>query len=523
VVVVVIALVLLGAATLALRISFLTPRLAHWDAVNYALALHEFNIAAHQPHPPGSPYFVLLGRAALAVVGDDNAALILITLVASVGAVLGTYALARLAFGARAAVLAALVLMTQPIFWGYGTTGSAWTVLALLAVVVGVLCLLLVRGHARLVIPSALVLGTASGFRLDATVFLAPLWLWALFTTQQDWRRRLAAIALVVACVAAWLVPVAASAGGLTTWSERLLALLPSADAGPGAGVRQFAVNTAISFGTLALVLGPTVLLGGVCDRRTTVQWLRKTFTSDMGVFWALWIAPAFVFLWLVDSTEPGHDLIFIAALVVLGVGLLAHAARSLTRLAVCGAVLVGVQAAVFLFAAPVSGRPFAWTANSMLLNVTAPGFGQQQRSLDWSLQTIRSRFDPGESVVVTLTDQDPYRFMMYYLPEYLVLRLDPQTTSVLAAHGKRQGNWTQASGCLFAAVAASLAIERLTTRPRLAAWVVSSTSEAGLIPDSATLFSGPEAAGPFQVWEVQLEPSTPDHVGFKLGGQCGA
>src|SRR3979409_1433137 len=72
-------LAILAFGTGASRLPFLTPRLAHWDAVNYALALHDFNVAAHQPHPPGSPYFILLGRAALALVGDDNAALILVS------------------------------------------------------------------------------------------------------------------------------------------------------------------------------------------------------------------------------------------------------------------------------------------------------------------------------------------------------------------------------------------------------------------------------------------------------------
>src|SRR6266700_7176537 len=91
-------LAILALGTVALRLPFLTSRLAHWDAVNYALALHDFNVAAHQPHPPGSPYFVLLARAALVFTGDDNAALTAISILASVAAVLAEYALARLLF-----------------------------------------------------------------------------------------------------------------------------------------------------------------------------------------------------------------------------------------------------------------------------------------------------------------------------------------------------------------------------------------------------------------------------------------
>src|SRR3981189_3467627 len=98
-------LAILALGTVALRLPFLTPRLAHWDAVNYALGLHDFNVADHQPHPPGSPYYILLARAALAIPGDDNAALILVSLGASAGAVVGVYVLARLLFGARAGFL----------------------------------------------------------------------------------------------------------------------------------------------------------------------------------------------------------------------------------------------------------------------------------------------------------------------------------------------------------------------------------------------------------------------------------
>ena len=159
---------LLAVATVLLRLPFLTPRLAHWDAVNYALGLHDFNVAAHQPHPPGSPYFILIGRAALAIAGDDNTALILVSLVASVGAVLGEYALARLLFGSRAGFLAAVVLMTQPVFWGYGSMGMPWTLLACLALAIGLACQMLLRGRRWLVIPSALLMGLASGLRLEA-------------------------------------------------------------------------------------------------------------------------------------------------------------------------------------------------------------------------------------------------------------------------------------------------------------------------------------------------------------------
>jgi hypothetical protein len=219
---------------------------------------------------------------------------------------------------------------------------------------------------------------------------------------------------------------------------------------------------------------------------------------------------PAFVFLWLVDSTEPGHDLVFSVALVALGVGLLVATARTVPRLIACGALLIGAQVVVFLFASPQFDKPLAWTANSMLLNVTGPGLREQQGSLADALQTIRGQFDPRETAVLTVTGQDPYRFMMYYLPEYVVLRLDPQAQSVLAASGRRQGTWQQPADCLFESGGV-----------RHAVWVLGARSEPGIVPVEATRVSSADNAGPFQVWEVRPGADTPDYLGFRLGGPC--
>ena len=179
-------------------------------------------------------------------------------------------------------------------------------------------------------------------------------------------------------------------------------------------------------------------------------------------------------------------------------------------RLLLCGLVLVGAQGVVFLFAAPQSERPLAWTANAMLLNVTAPGLRQQQESLADALQIIRGQFDPRETTILTVTGQDPYRFMMYYLPEYVVLRLDPANQSVLTASGRRQGTWQQPSGCLLEG-----------DRVRHAVWVLAARSEPGIVPAAATRVSSADNAGPFQVWEMRPGPQTPEYLGFTIGGTC--
>src|SRR5439155_11141091 len=286
-----------------------------------------------------------------------------------------------------------------------------------------------------------------------------------------------------------WLVTVILNAGGATQWFDRSLALFE-----PTQNLHEFVNNTFISFGTLVLVIGPAVAMSLLADRRAV--------RSRWWAFWLLWIAPAFVFMWLVDSTEPGHDLVFSVALCVLSAGLLVASMRRVSHLLICAAFIVAAQAGIFLFASPVSEKPPAWALNSMVLNVTASGLRQQQASLADALHVIRTNFDAERTVILTVTGQDPYRFMMYYLPDYLVLQLDPQAHSVLAARGRRQGTWQPATDCVFHSTDV--------------VWVLLSRSEPGLIPDATPLLSGPEAT-PFQVWYTRPAVDTPDYVGFAV------
>src|SRR5688572_27855743 len=58
----------LAVAYLAAHLPWLAPSLEDIDSINFALGLREFDPGAHQPHPPGYPVYIALGRMSLAVV-----------------------------------------------------------------------------------------------------------------------------------------------------------------------------------------------------------------------------------------------------------------------------------------------------------------------------------------------------------------------------------------------------------------------------------------------------------------------
>jgi hypothetical protein len=55
-------------ASLLAHLPSLAPSLEDIDSINFALGLHHFDVASHQPHPPGYPVYIALGRLSLAAI-----------------------------------------------------------------------------------------------------------------------------------------------------------------------------------------------------------------------------------------------------------------------------------------------------------------------------------------------------------------------------------------------------------------------------------------------------------------------
>lgn len=103
------------------------PALSHsmwdWDEGLFSLALHDYNVAAHHPHPPGFPLFVAAGRAARLVIHDDFRALRAVVLLASLFLFPAMFSLARaMKFPFAIAASAGVLFSFLPNVWFYGGT-----------------------------------------------------------------------------------------------------------------------------------------------------------------------------------------------------------------------------------------------------------------------------------------------------------------------------------------------------------------------------------------------------------------
>jgi hypothetical protein len=226
------ALTALACLFLAAHLAFLPPTLEDIDSVNFALGVRDFDVARHQPHPPGYPVYIALAKVAAAVRGGAAEPRAVITGLAVWSALSGA-ALVVLLFAlfrrldpgdnaVRRAWWAMAVAVACPLFWFTALRPlSDMTGLAAAIAAQALIMPLAVRRSNRrvdlMLIGGAFVAGVAAGIRTQTVMLTAPLLLSVLTLPHSSltWRTRLVALGAALAGVLIWAVPLLAASGGL--------------------------------------------------------------------------------------------------------------------------------------------------------------------------------------------------------------------------------------------------------------------------------------------------------------------
>jgi hypothetical protein len=109
------------------HVAFLPPTLEDLDSMNFALGILDFDPSKHQPHPPGYPVFIALGKfahalslsevTALAIWGAVFGGLAVFALMSVFGSIEMLDRTAADAIRVQRAMLATLVVVASPLFW----------------------------------------------------------------------------------------------------------------------------------------------------------------------------------------------------------------------------------------------------------------------------------------------------------------------------------------------------------------------------------------------------------------------
>jgi len=449
-----ITVTVMGIITLLSRYPFRVDVLNNHDAVNYALALDHFDINLHQPHPPGYPLYVILGRAFNLLLHNHLAALVWFSMIFSSLAVVAIYLAGREMFGRRAGLFAALLLCTSSAFWYQGEIAAPYTADLFASALVGWLCYRLLTssqrdpaqaGGQKIVWITALAVGLAGAFRLQTIMFLFPLFLYAL--RRRPWKIITGAMLVAGTVFGIFFFPVVAMSGGprdfmrtmRTTvpifWSTKTLArsarwtrYLKNAD-----NIGRYTLRT---LGELALPF----TLAGYLSRS---QWLRPWRNSKL-LFLAIWVAPTWTVYLLVWPGNPGTILVCMPPLFLLA----AAGLNWIIKQPRWGATLGWASLAALLL-----WRTGTFTAASQYPLGTSFRRFDTRQTIAWIDEYYGTKLRLMREIPTegTIVYAEAFRHLQYYLPQYRTFSLpslrrsNPEIVrSIVSIERGASENWTE-------------------------------------------------------------------------------
>jgi hypothetical protein len=439
--------VALSVLTVLSRLPFRARMLYNWDAVQFALALGEYDVVKHQPHPPGYILYVALGRLVHGWVGDAAAAYVLLAVAFSGAGTFVVYLLARAVYDRPTAITAAALLAVSPLFWFYGTVGLSYAGEALLASVVAYFAFRALRGSETDAWLAAGYLGLAGGLRQSMLLLLLPLWLASVVAGVRRARTVLVGAGILALAVLSWFVPMIWLTGGLERYLEASRDLADTVVRPTSILGGPLEVTLRMSRYLLESVL---VALGPLAAAALLVPWYaRRHGWGRREWFLLTWTVPPVLVYTLVHFGQAGYVLTFLPALVILlSRVLLAALARAAERVPAAPAraalaaavvtVIVVANGAFFVSARPLprdfdTPRPAWWQtaereAHDWIFSRTAAALRHHDAVVSTFVAVIRGLYPSTDTVIVTeLGNPRSYpwlRHAMFYLSEYAIYEL---------------------------------------------------------------------------------------------------
>ena len=382
------------------------------DSVQFALATGKFDVALHQPQPPGYFLYVMMGRFFLLFTKDENTAFITVSILFSALTVVGVYYLAKELFDTESAVAAAAIAITSPVFWLHGEVALSYAPEAFMSVLFALLCFKMQKGEGRLYWAAAVALAVSGGIRQNTMVFLFPLWLYSM--RGLGLRRAMASFAIFGVATAAWFIPMLHMTGGYGRYSAALKAHWLDAN-WRGIHLSWIAYNGRYMAKFLLYGLGAALVPLTAAVYFQMRGFLRSADPARV-LFFISWMLPAFLFHLLIFThpAVPGHSLIY-------QVGLFILAGKSLTALS--SAISVKLPEKPGLLRKTIMYPVLA--ANAALFLFVPTQFSYEavkghDRMVSEYVDVVKRIFSPADTEIIGNNRFFfGYRYAMYYLPEF--------------------------------------------------------------------------------------------------------
>lgn len=414
-----------------------------WDSVNFALALRDIDVGAHQPHPPGYLGFVLVARA-LNWTDDANVALLSVVLLASAITATLTWSLARDTTGSPiAAWIAWTVVIFSPLHWFYGSVAEVYAAETAVATAVAAASYAVQKGRPGSLALLALALLAASLVKLPVVVLFLPLI--AAVILGIETRRR---------------VHVGLIAAGAIVSAVVMLAMVEPLDVMFATSTGQVGEVARTSF---LSTWNPRALNRSVRDMlyagfacaglaTATIACTRGISRLNDSIFVLAWVTPFVLSSALIHFPKPGYLLPLLPAIAVALVA--GTSSWSSRKAALVSAFIAVVSTVQFVWLHPfdtaITGgnrryadktlpQQMATEVNSIL----RPSYHSIKRSderLAQFREAIANHCGPARQSLVVVEDGGDitWRHAMFYVPAAMTVQLSSSRAGLLVAKNRR-------------------------------------------------------------------------------------
>jgi hypothetical protein len=296
--------------------------LEEFDSANYALALREFNIERHQPHPPGYLFFIGAARFAQLWIPDPIQALTAVQVMSGALSLMLFYGLLRLCMPPAWALGSTLLVTFSAQVWFQHVRPmeDAYAFMWMLAVVYALVRSL--GSDIRWWIGGMLGLGLAMGAKQLLPVFLVGLLVRTLWDHIRNKRFGTILLGLLGGgtLILTWFIPLSLHMGGARAYAAAALSQLASQQAhmAPVFHMVPSRIYSQLQ-ATFVLIWGPKDLALPMWGLVALGAW--QVFTRYVSLRWLLWLViPTLLIRLLYLGYWPRFTLYYLPFLISLAV-----------------------------------------------------------------------------------------------------------------------------------------------------------------------------------------------------------
>ncbi len=305
-------------AGIASRAPFRSQILHHWDSVNFALAMEQFDVRLHQPHPPGTfVIYIALGRLLDVFFNDPNTSLVWLSVILSGLGAAAMFLLANELFGPTVGLTTGLLVLVSPLIWFHGEVALSY-MLEFFWIPLIVFSIYMMKTKSWwAILVSALLIGMAGGVRPNTPVFIFPLWALGVFLHRYSLKRIFVSLIVMGVGVLIWAVPMVALSGGIQEYYEVML-WWQDQHTEESASIWGLIENVTRFAMYLFYTLGPGLILLAAAAWRKRREILISVKSDWRAQTIVAWLLPGTAYLTIIHLRQPGHTFTIQPAFILL-------------------------------------------------------------------------------------------------------------------------------------------------------------------------------------------------------------